>query len=232
MERREVAALLAYAGRCDPRTMRTSTAEARDQIDQWHELLGDVPLSTADNEWDARRVIKAHALSSPYPVLPADVGREWHTYRRARIAVHCDPTPAADPDDPAAWRAELLGTRHAVMSGAASPATQREITSGGPHPDLADRIAAIGSCIPPAVRSQLAPFRTVRAAREAAVAEGRPDPLSVPCPCEWCRAPAGKPCRNRRADRHGAARSNAPRPPHPTRVDVAAMALARQEHAA
>ncbi|MFI1768877.1 hypothetical protein ACH41H_43540 [Streptomyces sp. NPDC020800] len=226
MERREVAAVLAYIGYLDPRTTRTGTDEARDQIAQWHELLHDVPFTTVYG-WDVREAIRAHVLDSPYPILPVDVARKWRAYRRDRLDRHTDPTPSADPDDSAAWRAELLGTRHAVAVGIAAPSTHRQVTNGAPQPDIEARLAAIGSCIPPAVRAELAPYRPARAAREAAVAAGQPDVLSVPC--QWCQAAQGEPCRNRRVGLDGRARGNAPRTtPHPTRVDLATVELTRQ----
>ncbi|MGW6599380.1 zinc finger domain-containing protein [Streptomyces sp. NPDC055036] len=232
MERREVAAVLAYIGRLDPRTIRTirtDTGEARDQIAQWHELLNDVPLAT-DHGWDVREAIRTHVLDSPYPILPVDIARKWRAHRRDRLDRHTDPTPAADPDDPAAWRAELIGTRHAVAAGTAAPSTHRQVTGGGPHPAVEARLRAIGSCIPPTVRAELARYRPARAVREAAIAEGRPDALSVRC--QWCHAPEGEPCRSRRVGLDGRARGNAPRAtPHPTRVDLAAAEPARQEAA-
>ncbi len=229
MDRREIAGLLAYVGRLDPRTMRTTTEELKDQIAQWHELLDDVPLAT-DHGWDVRAAAKAHVLDSPYPILPVDIARKWRAYRRDRLDRHTDPTPAADPDNPTAWRAELLGTRHAVATGQQQPTGQRAL-AGGPHPDVEARLRAIGTCIPQAVRAELARYRPTRAAREAAITEGRPDPLSVRC--EWCHAPEGEPCRSRRTGPDGAARGNARRAtPHPTRVDLAGAALTRQETAA
>ncbi|MEK2477103.1 zinc finger domain-containing protein [Streptomyces noursei] len=225
MDRREIAALLAYIGRLDPRSIRTDAGEARDQIAQWHELLSDVPLTTVHG-WDAREAIRDHVLDSPYPLLPVDIARKWRAHRRDRLGRHTDPTPSADPDDPAAWRAELFATRHAVATGAAAPSSHRQITNGGPHPDIAARLAAIGSCVPPAVRAELARYRPMRAAREAAVAAGRPDALSVPC--QWCHAGEGEPCRTRRVGPDGRSRGNAPRAvPHPTRVDLAAAELAQ-----
>ncbi|MFF5476702.1 hypothetical protein ACFY5C_04980 [Streptomyces sp. NPDC012935] len=224
MDRREVAAILAYIDRLDPRTIRTDAGEARDQIAQWYELLRDVPLTTGHG-WDAREAIRAHVLASPYPILTVDVARTWRGYCRDRLDRHTDPTPSADPDDPGAWRAELLATRHAVAAGMAEPSTHRQITAGGPHPAVEARLAAIGSCIPAAVRVELAPYRPARAAREAAVAAGQPDALSVPC--RWCHAAQGEPCRIRRVGLDGRARGNAPRAtPHPTRLDLAAAELA------
>ncbi|MEU1630683.1 hypothetical protein ABZ746_36490 [Streptomyces sp. NPDC020096] len=216
----EVGALLAYLGRLDPRLIRVDTGEARDQIAQWHELLGDVPLATAHG-WDARAVAREYILDSPYPILPVDIARKWRAYRRHRLQRHTDPTPSVDPDDQAAWTAELLGTRRAVASGAAAPTHHRQITSSRVSPQLEARLREVGSCIPPDARAALAPYRPARAARETAIAAGQPDALSVRC--EWCHAQAGEPCRRRRIGLDGRARGNAPRAtPHPGRLDFAA----------
>ncbi|MFI5808904.1 hypothetical protein [Streptomyces sp. NPDC051561] len=231
MDRREIAGLLAYMGRVDPRTRRTDPGELRDQVDQWQELLGDVPLNT-ESGWDARTAVRTHAVSSPYPALPVDVARQWHKHSADRLARHTDPLPSADPDDVESWRAELLGTRQAVLTGQRPPNEQRAITSGATvDPAVEARLRAIGSVIPPKVRAELSRFRPTRAAREAAAVEGRPDPLAVRC--EWCHAPAGEPCRNRRMGLDGDARGNARRAtPHPSRLDLATAELQRQETAA
>ncbi|MEU9746662.1 hypothetical protein AB0E17_13365 [Streptomyces niveus] len=222
----EVGALLAYLGRLDPRLIRTDTGEARDQIAQWHHLLGDVPLETRHG-WDTRLVAREHILNSPYPILPADIARRWNAYRRDRLQRHTDPTPTADPDDQAAWTAELARTRRAVATGSAQPAQHRAITGGRARPDLEARLREIGSCIPPSVRAQLATYRPTRAAREAAIAQGRPDALGVRC--DWCHAPEGEPCRSRRVGPDGGTRGNAPRTtPHPSRLDLAAARHTRQ----
>ncbi|MFE9029071.1 hypothetical protein ACFYOA_22905 [Streptomyces iakyrus] len=219
MERNEIAAILAYIGRLDPRTIRTGPGEARDQITQWQELLDDVPFAT-DHGWDVREAIRSHILDSPYPILPVDVARKWHAHRRDRLARHTDPTPAADPDDPAAWRAELLRSRNVVAAGLAAPSTHRQLTSGGRSRDVAERLSEIGSCIPPAVR----------AAREAAGTSGVPDALTVRC--KWCHAPAGAPCRQRRTNPDGTTKGNAVRAtPHPSRIDLAIARLDRQHSA-
>ncbi|MEW2299207.1 hypothetical protein AB0958_04340 [Streptomyces sp. NPDC006655] len=227
MDRREVAAVLAYTGRLDPRTIRTGTGEARDQIAQWQELLDDVPFAT-DHGWDVREAIRTHILDSPYPILPVDVARRWQAHRRDRLDRHTDPTPEADPDDPAAWRTELLRTRNAVAVGVAAPSTHRQLTSEGRPRDIEERLREIGSCIPPEARAQLARYRPARAARETAVASGVPDALSVRC--QWCHAPAGSPCRQRRTSPDGSVRGNAVRAtPHPSRIHLATARLDRQQ---
>lgn len=138
MDRREIAALLAYIGRLDPRSIRTDEGEARDQLAQWHELLGDVPMATPHG-WDARIAARQHYRTSPYQIQPADVVRPWESYRRNRLALHWDPTPSADPDDQAAWTAELVGTRRAVAAGdsAARVCPGHHQQPGGDQPEAA-----------------------------------------------------------------------------------------------
>ncbi|MFJ9901161.1 hypothetical protein ACIQPR_48465 [Streptomyces sp. NPDC091280] len=222
MDRREIAALLAYIGRLDPRTIRTDRGEARDQLAQWHELLGDVPMATPYG-WDVRVAARQHIRTSPYQILPSDVARPWDSYRRDRLARHSDPAPSADPDDQAAWSAELAGTRRAVAAGLAEPAQARAITGGRKESDprLETMLDQVGSCIPPAARAALAPYRPARAAREMAVALGEPDALSVRC--EWCKAQPGDPCRRRRIGPDDGVRATTPRATaHPGRLDLAA----------
>ncbi len=170
----------------------------------------------------------------PYVALlvPFQAGGAHHDHaeqdgQRDRLARHTDPTPSADPDDQAAWTAELAGTRRAVASGAAAPTHHRQITSGRISPQLEARLREVGSCIPPHVRAALAPYRPARAAREAAIAAGQPDALSVRC--EWCHAQPGEPCRRRRIGPDGGARGSAPRAiPHHCRFDLAAAQQAQQ----
>ncbi|MBU7598926.1 hypothetical protein JGS22_015220 [Streptomyces sp. P38-E01] len=216
MDRREIAALLAYLGRIDPRTIRTDEGEAGDQLAQWYELLNDVPMATPYG-WDARDAARQHIRTSPYPILPADVARPWEQYRRDRLRRHTDPTPTSDPDDQAAWRAELASVRRAVATGAAPPA-QHELANGQGHSEvLEERLRQIGSCIPPEARAALAPFRPGRARREAALAEGRPDPLTVHC--TWCKAQIGERCR-RISGARGTALLTATNS-HPSRIELA-----------
>ncbi|MBT2416168.1 hypothetical protein J7I94_37580 [Streptomyces sp. ISL-12] len=220
MDRRETAALLAYIGRLDPRLIRTTEREAGDQLAQWHELLADVPLATPHG-WDARVVARRHISVSPYQILPADIGRPWANYKRDRLNRHTDPTPSADPDDQAAWTNELVRHRRAVATGQTQPTEYRQLSSS--HRTEAKVRAMperLGSCIPTEVRAALAPWRTARAAHEAAVARGEIDVLAVDC--EKCGASVGRPCRIRRIDPGGFPRGNKPiAQPHECRRDLA-----------
>ncbi|KAB1141383.1 cell surface glycoprotein [Streptomyces luteolifulvus] len=215
MTREEVAALLAYAVRLDPRSAPTDQAAAEETLDQWADLLDDVPPTAphpAGRHWDAAQVVRHHIATSPYPIKPSDVSRPWHSFRRDVVDRHHDPVPAADPDNPEAYRAELLGTRHAVAVGAAPAATFRELT-GGPAPEVAERLAALGEYVPRTVAATLAEFRPRRAERERLAVEGLPDPLDVACTYEQCRAHAGEPCVNYRRNPRSTA--------HPSRLDLA-----------
>nr|WP_063348609.1 hypothetical protein [Streptomyces sp. MJM8645] len=220
----EVAALLAYAGELDPRTANTDQDEAGAQLRRWCELLQDVPAVAVDG-WDAAAAVRRHVASSPWPIIAADVARPWAAHRRALLARHTDPRPLVDPDDDQAYRAAIRAQRQAVAAGRVEPRSSREL-SGGPAASVAVRI---GRALPAAVAEQLAEFRPVRAAREAAAAAGRPDALAVSC--DWCHAPVGEPCRRRTLAPGAQAGTWARRRTvHPTRTDKAAVR--RQESAA
>ncbi|UNZ18893.1 cell surface glycoprotein [Streptomyces sp. 891-h] len=221
MNPREVAALLAYVVRLDPRMNVEDQAAAEERLAQWCDLLSDVPAQA--HGWDAAQTARDYIARNPYRIQPSDISRPWHAHKAAALARHTDPTPAVDPDNVAAWRAELIGTRQAVATGAALPSTHRELTSGGPAPEVRDRLAAIGRRIPPEAAAALAQYRPRRAERERLAAEDRPDPYAVPC--RYCRARIDKPCRNHR----GVPRTA----PHPSRLDDAtARHHAQQEQSA
>ncbi|MFD4659321.1 hypothetical protein ACFWP2_27250 [Kitasatospora sp. NPDC058444] len=221
----EVAALLAYAGELDPRTANADAEEAAAQLRRWCELLQDVPAVAVEG-WDASAVVRRHIASSPWPIIAADVARPWAAHRRALLARHTDPRPAVDPDDDRAYRDAIREQRAAVATGQAAPNSTRQLT-GGPAASVAARI---GRALPAAAAEQLAEYRPVRAAREAAAAAGRPDALAVGC--DWCHAPAGEPCRRRTlAPGAQAGTWSRRRTVHPTRTDKAAAGR-RQESAA
>ncbi|WP_262007677.1 cell surface glycoprotein [Streptomyces sp. FIT100] len=226
MNRQEVAALLAYAVRLDPRSAPADQAAADETLDQWADLLTDVPPTAphpAGRHWDAAQIVRHHIATSPYPIKPSDVSRPWHDFRRDVVDRHHDPVPAADPDDPAAYRAELLDTRHAVATGALTASTIKELT-GGPTPEVAERLAALGEYIPRSVTQEISVHRPRRTERERLAAANLPDPLDVACPYEQCRARAGEPCMTyRRTPRRTA---------HPSRLDLATTRRYAPESAA
>ncbi|PZT70155.1 hypothetical protein DN402_31535 [Streptomyces sp. SW4] len=134
---------------------------------------------------------------------------------------HTDPTPAADPDDPEAYRAEIAATRLAVATGQQPPDT-RELCAGPMHPDVAKRLKTLGSYVPQHVDELLDAHRPAKAARRAAIQAGQPDALAVPC--TYCKAPAGKACRINRIDADGATGRRDRTTPHPSRIDDARTA--------
>lgn len=222
MDRREVAALLAYADRLDPTRAPTTQATAAERFDQWAELLWDVSATAphpAGRHWDAAQVVRRHIATSPYPIKPSDVSRPWADFRRDVIGRHHDPVPAVDPDDGQAYVQALAVARQAVATGAAVATSFHELTYGttaltpGEQAKADARRAALGEYMPRSVAEALAEYRPRRAAREQAAAENRPDALDVPCPYEHCLADTGNPCRN--------AHRNPRRTPHPSRLDLA-----------
>ncbi|WP_030271226.1 hypothetical protein [Streptomyces sp. NRRL B-24484] len=222
----EVAALLAYVAELDPRTANATAAEAVAQLSRWCELLQDVP-ATAPDGWDAAATVRRHVAESPFPILAVDITRPWAAHRRSLLARHTDPRPAVDPDNVAAYQAAIRAQRQAVATGQAVPSSSRELT-GGPHPSVAGQLG-VGRALPAGAAEQLAPFRPVRAAREAAARAGHPDALTVAC--EWCRASAGEPCRRRtHRGTEQAGTWHRRKTPHPSRVEAAAIRPA--EHAA
>ena len=224
MKTAEIGALLAYADRLAPRYAPADENAARERFTQWADLMRDVPPTAPHpngRSWDASQAVRHHVATSPYPIQPADIARLWHTFKRDVLGRHTYPADSA-PYDPAAYRAELLGGRHAVAIGAATATTYRELT-GGPAPAVAARLAALGEYMPRAVADELAAYRPRRAQREQFAAADQPDALDVPC--GWCRARTGQPCRSpgTRRDRNR---------PHPSRLDAAtAHHQTRQESA-
>ncbi|WP_370420371.1 hypothetical protein AB8O64_19850 [Streptomyces sp. QH1-20] len=201
-----IAALLAYAGRLDSRVRRAlaDTQQSARTIADWTTALAEVPATLPDTGWDASHAVRryyeqrAGDRSAQFrAVEPHDVIAAWAPHRAELMNRHTDPLPTADPDNPAAWREELLGARAAVAHGRTPPAQYRaEINRPGQK-----RLSALTSCVghgarqymPPHIARELADYRPARAHREALVAEGVPDPLSVQCP--YCRADVKQACR-------------------------------------
>lgn len=221
----EVAALLAYAVRLDPRLAPADQAEADERLDQWFDLLADVPTTAPHpdgRDWHAGHVVRHHIATSPYRIQPSDVSRPWHAFKADVLGRHTDPVPPVDPDDHRAYRAVLADTRQAIATGQAAPSVYRELTGGSTREErnefAAARLAALGvEYMPRAVADALADFRKTRAERERRAAAGLPDPLDVTCPYVTCRSRPGEPCQQggkRRRDRTE---------PHPSRLELATV---------
>ncbi|MFF7146069.1 cell surface glycoprotein [Streptomyces nodosus] len=236
MQRNEIAALLAYVDRLDPSRAPQTKAAARERLDQWAILLEHVPATAqhpdgADRSWDASRIAARHIATSPYLIKPSDIGAPWETFRADLMNRHVgtfEPTqhPEIDPDDETgnAYVRALRAERHAVATGQRTPDTHRAITAGPMAAQVKRRLAELGTYMPPSVAEALADYRPHRADRERLAAADLPDPLTVPCPYEPCRAPVGQQCRQ------GASRRR--RTPHPSRLDVATARHYAQEPAA
>lgn len=236
MDRREIAALLNYASVLDNRFGRilSDPAASGHAIDRWSSALHDVPATTADGTWDATHAVRDYYRQTTantaqyFACEPHHVLAAWSKHSRAQLSRHTDPTPSVDPDNEQQWRAALAANRHAVASGQAPPTEYKQLT-GGPAPEVSERLGAVGSPIPAEVRNALAPYRRRRAERERLAATGQADPLSVRCP--WCHAAVDEPCRSRKVDpKKGATSNRQLARAHPSRTD-AARALPSQRTA-
>ncbi|PNE42733.1 zinc finger domain-containing protein [Streptomyces noursei] len=201
MQHTHVAALLNFAATLDSRVRRVmaSPEQSAATIRAWSQALDGIPAASEAADWDAARAVRRYYeqrngdRSAQFRAIePHDLLAAWAPYRAELMNRHTDPAPPVDPDNVDAYLAELRTSRTAVATGQAAPIERPQLT-GGPHPAVEARLAAIGSPIPPAVRRQLAAYRPTKARREATVAAGQPDPLSVPCP--WCHAEEEQPCR-------------------------------------
>ncbi|MFC8925249.1 cell surface glycoprotein [Streptomyces albidoflavus] len=224
MKREEVAALLAYAVSLDPRLAPADQAEADERLDQWADLLADVPPTAPHpdgRDWHAGHVVRHHIASSAYRLQPSDVSRPWHAFKADVLGRHTDPVPPVDPDNETAYRAALAHTRTAVATGQAAPSVYRELTGGSTREEreafAAARLAALGNYMPRSVAAELAEFRKTRNERERRAAAGLPDPLDVTCPHPPCRARPGQPCQQ------GGRRRTTRTTPHPSRLDLATV---------
>ncbi|MFJ5999631.1 cell surface glycoprotein [Streptomyces sp. NPDC092370] len=229
MTPREVAALIAYVVKLDPRLALDDQAAAAERLAQWCDLLSDVPAQA--HGWDAARTARDYIARNPYRIQPSDISRPWHTHKADVMSRHVgtfEPTahPEINPDDETgnAYVAALRAERQAVAAGRLAPVTHRAITAGPAAAEVARRLAALGEYMPPSVKQALAHHRPRRAQREQAAAANLPDALDVACPYEHCLAPAGDPCRNaRRAQRST---------PHPSRTELATARHYAKESAA
>ncbi|MFJ9644987.1 hypothetical protein [Streptomyces sp. NPDC101206] len=214
----QIPQLLKQVSYADPRVLPDDEREVVGLAALWADVLADVPAQFA------MRAVGRHYAKSPFPIRPSDIAEQWRAVVHDRMSRHTDtlePThhPALDPDDIAGFQATLRAERHAVLMGEIEPTPLKAITA--PTPELQARLDRVGGYVPPAVRQQLAAYRPTAAAREQAVAAGRPDPLAVDCP--WCAAPTGQHCRTRThtPGRDPEVGHRGSRAPHPSRIDAA-----------
>lgn len=210
----QVPQLLAEIALADPRVRRDDPVERRAQILMWAGILADVPYDYAVT------AAQAHYRESKWPIMPADIATRWAATVRDRMARHTgtfEPLahPEIDPDDPYgdAFVGALRAERHAVATGQQPPAELRALTAGPAAAEVTERLAQLGTYMPP----------TVREALDAATPD-RPRPtdperaaLLVACPFEGCRAAAGQRCRLGVTGRER-------RTPHPSRTTAGAAA--------
>ncbi|MEU7639858.1 hypothetical protein AB0C11_27835 [Streptomyces sp. NPDC039016] len=209
----------------------TDPQQAARTIDEWNQATVHIPAVTEDGTWDVMRAVRRfyeqqrgdhtarYFAYEPHHLLAA-----WAEHRGSRMERHTDPVPDADPDDEAAYRAELTATRAAVATGRSAPAVFRPaIDPVGERrlEAMTDQVAA-ASYLPEQVAQELAAFRPRRAEREAARRQGGPDPLDQVC--TWCGASEGQPCRGSFRPR-GKGRTVRTQP-HPCRIDAARTAMA------
>ena len=205
--------LLTLAAAFDRRTVGEADARA------WAAALNAMPLDD-----DAREAVARHYAETEKWLTPAHVRTQRARIRAERI----DHANVLDDGRPDETPAQFLARRRALTAAVAdgrleaqtatqavglAPSTAPRALTGGPAPEVADRLAGAGRRIPDAAADDLRPYRPVHAERESLAQHGQPDPLDVPCTHPPCRSPAGKPCRNR----HRAPRST----PHPSRLDDA-----------
>lgn len=202
----DAAELLTLCAAFDRRTVGEADARA------WAAALNAVPLDD-----DARAAVARHYAETDRWITPAHVIRQRAAIRADRIQranVLDDGRPDETPAQYLARRRALtaaigdgrLTPQTATQAVGRAPSTAPPALTGGPHPDVVARLAAIGRTIPPAAADDLAPYRPRRAHREALAEAGLPDPLDVPCrtcaadPGQACRTPRGR----TRVDPHGA----------------------------
>jgi len=104
----EAAQLLGMAAAYDGRMRLTNLAEMQVQAQAWAAALD--PAMTFD---DARQLVIDHYAHNRTVIMPADINDQWWRKRREIMRTHVDPIPQADPDDVAAYLAEIRANRAA-----------------------------------------------------------------------------------------------------------------------
>lgn len=218
----DAAELLTLAAAFDRRTVGEADARA------WAAALHTLPL-----DQDARAAVARHYSETDKWLTPAHVRQQRTKIRAERVAA----ANVVYDGDPNETGAESIARRRALLTAVADGriAPQNIALAVGHSPDrpalpagatreereqaAAERLAELGDYVPRTVADQLDEQRPTRTTRERLAAEGRPDPLAVPC--DACHAEPGHPCRNIRLAPDGARKTSPRRSPHPTRLDLA-----------
>ena len=214
MDAEEIPQLIAQIALADSRVRREDKVERRAQILMWAGILADVPADFA------LHAAQQHYATSQWPILPAEIATRWQALVRERMNRDVgtfEPHPGMDPDDIDGYLTALREQRQAVVYGQQPPAEIHAITAGPAAAEAQRRVQQLGDYLTTETRTALAPYRPVAAARLQAAQTGQPDALTVACPVETCRAPAGQPCQ--RPTRTGGRRRLTD--PHPSRTDHA-----------
>lgn len=199
MDRREMTALLALVAARDGRTVGAVEVEA------WLEDVGRYDFATA------RQGVHRHYSTSRDYLRPFDLITQIRAVRGERLDAAGDVTPNADPDDPAAWAAELRALRTAIGDGldpAAYLASRACLTGAQPRKALTGPVTTDEHRVVEATKATLRDLDAIerqhRADREAAAEAERARQLAdlaplveaetatatspdVPCPkCGGC----------------------------------------------
>ncbi|MET9138863.1 zinc finger domain-containing protein [Streptomyces parvulus] len=185
--------LIAKIALADPRVKRTDPIERRAQIEMWAGILADVPVPFA------LHAAQAHYAESQWPITAGDIATRWKavvTDRMRRETGTFEPSdhPDLDPDDISGYLHALRERRQAVALGELPPSELKALIAGASAAEASRRVAQLGDYLTTETRRQLAPYRPLAAERERRLTDGQPDPLSVACPVETCRAVTGQPC--------------------------------------
>jgi hypothetical protein len=205
----EAAELLARASAFDNRTIGEADATA------WAAALHDLPL---DND-----TLNAVARYYSAPTQQGETGRRWvepHHVRTWRTKIRGErlgeTIPAYEPTNPGETGSDFIARRRAqlgaIADGRLQPIPVQQLT-GGPHPQVARELAAIGRPIPDEDDDR--PYMP-EDFREQVGMTARPPELRIPCPN--CKALARQPCKTP----HGRTRTTA----HTARTDAAQGATA------
>lgn len=182
----EATALLARAAAFDNRTVGEADAEA------WAAALHDMPFDT-----DALNAIARYYSA---PTQPGETGRRWiepHHVRTWRTKIRDErlgeTIPAYEPMHPDETGAQYVTRRRAqlraIADGELKPIPVQAL-AGGPHPNVARALAAVGRDIP----DEDEPYMPA-GFRESIGLAARPPEYAVPCPKDGCRAAARQPCK-------------------------------------